>query len=171
MPSIRRIVSSRTNGALSRGPKTEEGKRLAALANMRHGLLSRCIVIENESKELFDLVLSQHLHYFRPKNAVEEGMIEDIACAYWRLRRITAIETRMLNKGVRIQDENDELDRLEQAFAGLADTSKFNVLNRYEARLQRTYQRALRNLSALRERPLKNKMKREKAEITIGPSL
>jgi hypothetical protein len=84
-------------------------------------------------------------------------MIEDIACAYWRLRRATAIETSMLNKGVRNQAQADELDRLEQAFAGLAETSKFNVLNRYESRLQRTYQRALRNLETHRARRQKTK--------------
>ena len=86
----------------------------------------------------------------KPKNAIEEGMIEDIACAYWRLRRVMAIETSMLNKNIRKENENDELDRLELAFAGLAEAAKFNVLNRYEARLQRTYQRTLRNLSTLR---------------------
>ena len=154
MSSIRRIVSSRINGALSHGPTTALGKRRAQLANMRHGLLSKCVVIESESDEVFDMVLDQHLEYFKPKNAIEEGMIEDIACAYWRLRRVMAIETTMLNKNVRRQDENDELDRLEQAFAGLSDTSKFDVLNRYETRLQRTYQRALRNLQNLRSQKI-----------------
>ena len=167
MSSIRRIASSRINGALSKGPKTEEGKRRAALAHMRHGLLSKCVVVENESKELFDLVLTQHVEHFRPQNAVEEGMIEDIACAYWRLRRVMAIETSMLNKGVRTQPQAEELDRLEQAFAGLAETSKFNVLNRYESRLQRTYQRALRNLSTLRDR---RRQGAKKPKITIEPT-
>lgn len=125
------------------------------MANMRHGLLSKCAVIDNESKEIFDLVLEQHLQYFRPRNPIEQGMIEDIACAYWRLRRALAIETRMFNSGVSEQDPGDELDRLERGFAALSESSKFNVLNRYEARLQRTYQRALRNLAALREK--KNK--------------
>ena len=155
MSSIRRIDSSRANGKLSNGPSTEEGKRRAQLANMRHGLLSKCVVVENESKELFDLVMTQHMELFNPRNDVERGMIEDIACAYWRLRRVMAIETSMLNTGVRKQDPVSELERLEMAFAGLAETSKFNVLNRYEARLQRTYQRALRNLATLRQNPLK----------------
>jgi hypothetical protein len=157
------------NGALSNGPTTEEGKRRAALANMRHGLLSKCIVIENESRELFDLVLDQHRECFKPQDEVEEGMIEDIACAYWRLRRAMAIETRMLNSSVSKQESPDpdshhpadaELDRLEQGFASLCETPKFNILNRYEARLQRTYQRALRNLANHREQQI----------ITIGPS-
>jgi hypothetical protein len=168
MSSIRRTLSSRTNGALSKGPKTEQGKRRAALANMRHGLLSKCVVIENESKELFDLVLEQHIANFKPLNFVEEGMVEDIACAYWRLRRVMAIETRMLNKGVRGHDDVDELDRLEQGFAGLSETSKFNVLNRYEARLQRTYQRALRNLATLREGPLSCRKKQKLPSVPLN---
>ena len=153
MSSTRRIASSQANGALSRGPKTPEGKRRSALAAMRHGLLSRCVVVENESRDLFNLVLYSHRESFKPQNAVEEGMVEDIACAFWRLRRAMAVETSMLNSGVRRQEPVDELQRLELAFAGLADSNKFSVLNRYEARLQRSYQRALRNLTALRKEP------------------
>ena len=161
MSSLRRIVSSQANGARSKGPKTSEGKRRSALARIRHGLLSRCVVVENESKELFDAVLLQHVGYFSPKNDVEYGMVEDIACAYWRLRRVMAIETSMLNTGVRKQEPANELVRLEMAFAGLAETSKFNVLSRYEARLQRTYQRALRNLATLREKSAKREKKQK----------
>lgn len=166
MSSQRRIASSKANGALSQGPVTEEGKRRAALANMRHGLLSRCVVVENESKELFDLVMTQHVEHFKPRNAVEQGMVEDIACAYWRLRRAMAIETSMLNSGVHKQDPVNELQRLELAFAGLSETSKFNVLNRYEARLQRTYQRALRNLATLRNHLMD---RRKKQKLPLNP--
>jgi hypothetical protein len=153
MSSLRRIVSSKINGALSRGPTTAEGKRRSALSRMRHGLLSKCVVLENESSELWDAVLGDHKAYFKPRNDVEEGMVEDIACAYWRLRRAMAIETSMFNSGIRRQEPFNELERLELAFAGLAETSKFNVLNRYEARLQRTYQRALRNFATVRAYP------------------
>ena len=166
MSSPRRIASSKANGALWQGPATEEGKRRSALAKMRHGLLSRCVVIENESKELFDLVLTQHVKYFMPRNAVEQGMVEDIACAYWRLRRVVAIETSMLNSGVRKQYPVSQLERLEMAFAGLSETSKFNVLNRYEARLQRTYQRALRNLATLRAHPVD---RRKTQKLPLNP--
>lgn len=167
MSSQRRIDSSRANGALSHGPVSVEGKRRAELANMRHGLLARCVVVENESREIFDLVLSQHIEYFKPLNAVELGMVEDITCAYWRLRRIQAIETSMFNSGVRKQDPVNELERLELAFAGLSETSKFNVLNRYESRLQRTYQRALRNLATLRNRRLDPKKKQKLPSVPL----
>jgi len=150
MSSQRRIDSSRANGALSHGPTSEAGKLRIAFAQMRHGLLSKHVVIENESRELFDIVLEQHIEYFKPRNDVERGMVEDIACAYWRLRRAVAIETSLFNSGVRRQEPVDELERLQLAFTGLCDTSKFNVLNRYESRLQRTYQRAIRNLQTLR---------------------
>ena len=170
MSSLPRIRSSQANGALSTGPTTEAGKRKAALANLRHGLLSKCAVIENESKELFDTVLQDHLRHFAPRTRVERGIIEDIACAYWRLRRVLAIETTMFNVGLQDEPSPDQLLRLEHTFAGLSATPKFNVLNRYETRLQRTYQRALRNLAAVRERPLAPR-KSKKQKIAIDPTL
>jgi hypothetical protein len=169
MSSARRIASSRANGALSKGPKTEEGKRRAALAHMRHGLLSKCVVIENESQELFDLVVTQHVEFFKPRNAVEQGMVEDIACTYWRLRRVMAIETSMFSAGVRKQDPVSEVERLELAFAQLCDSSKFNVLNRYEARLQRSYQRALRNLAALWKSPANRRKVKKTQKFPLNP--
>src|ERR1019366_10452373 len=116
MSSPRRIASSKANGALWQGPATEEGKRRSALAKMRHGLLSRCVVIENESKELFDLVLTQHVKYFMPRNAIEQGMVEDIACAYWRLRRVVAFGPGLFNSGVRNKVRVGYFDGSEMAF-------------------------------------------------------
>jgi len=151
MSSIRRIISSRINGALSTGPKTDEGKRRISIAAMRHGLLSKCVILEKESQKVFDHVLDSHVEYYQPQNDIEMGLVEDIVCAYWRLRRALAIETSMLNAGMSSREGSTHLQLLESAFAGLADSGKFNTLNRYEARLQRNYQRAIKNLLLVRQ--------------------
>src|SRR5579871_4025355 len=96
MSSLRRILSSRANGALSRGPLTPEGKRRSSQNAIHHGLLSDCVVLPGESLDTFAEVLAQHVDRFAPADGVELGMIEEMAAAYWRLRRSWAIENALL---------------------------------------------------------------------------
>jgi hypothetical protein len=53
MSSIRKIESSRANGALSRGPVTESGKQISSQNARRHALLARIVLLENESPDGF----------------------------------------------------------------------------------------------------------------------
>src|SRR5664279_6413781 len=61
MSSIRRILSSRANGARSIGPVTAEGKRRSAQNATSHGLLAHQIVMQDESPEGFEAVMNNHL--------------------------------------------------------------------------------------------------------------
>ena len=152
MSSLRRIQASRVNGARSRGPITPEGKaRAAANAVLRHGLLAKCVVLENESGQCFDDLVVQHTERFAPADGVEFGMIEEMAAAYWRMRRAWAIENRLMEKAIRNQPPGDEAERIAGAFSELAASPELNLLHRYEARLHRIYQRALLNLAVLGE--------------------
>jgi hypothetical protein len=53
MFSLRRIRASRANGDLSRGPATPQGKLRSARTSLRHGLLARCVVLEDECPKTF----------------------------------------------------------------------------------------------------------------------
>lgn len=60
MSSQERILSSRANGARPRGPTTPAGKQASSLNAIRHGILAKCVVLTNESRENFDILLAQH---------------------------------------------------------------------------------------------------------------
>src|ERR1035441_5248672 len=156
MSSPRRIDASRANGARSRGPITAEGQERSSTNAIRHGLLAKCVVLENESGPCFDDLVAQHTERFAPVDGVEFGMIEEMAAAYWRMRRAWAIENRLMEKALRNQPPGDEAARIAAAFSELAATPELNLLHRYEARLHRIYQRALFNLTLLGERELPN---------------
>jgi len=150
--SLRRIRASRANGALSKGPKTPEGKRRASLNSLRHGLLADCIVLQNESCAGFEALLAQHLERFGPVDGVEFGLIEEMAAAYWRMRRAWAIEKRTFEDAMAKQTDApaDEVGRLTAAFGNLASSPDLGLLHRYETRLHLMYQRGLHNLLLLR---------------------
>jgi hypothetical protein len=50
--------TARLNGARSRGPISPEGKQASAQNSLRHGMPSQTIVLEGESKELFEQLLT-----------------------------------------------------------------------------------------------------------------
>jgi len=156
MSSLRRINASRANAARSRGPITAEGKQRSSANAIRHGLLAKCVVLENESSACFDDLVAQHTERFAPADGVEFGIVEEMAAAHWRMRRAWAIENRLMEKAIRNQPPGDEAARIAAAFSELAATPELNLLHRYEARLHRIYQRALFNLALLGQRELPN---------------
>jgi hypothetical protein len=109
------------------------------------------VVLETESNECFDDLVTQHIQRFAPADGVEFAMIEEMVAANWRMRRAWAIENRLMDKAICNQPPGNELDRLANAFSQLAASPELNLLHRYEARLHRIYQRALNNLVMLRE--------------------
>src|ERR1035441_4380923 len=105
--SLRRILASRANGARSQGPATPQGKQRSSQNAVRHGLLARCIVMEKESLQSFEALLTQHLDSLQPVDGVEFGMVEEMVASYWRMRRAWAIETRMLEDAADTQAGSD----------------------------------------------------------------
>src|SRR6266436_1637902 len=114
MSTINQVSASRANGARSLGPVTPEGKKRSSMNAVRHGLLARCVVLDNESRECFDQLLAQFLDCFRPANDVEFGMIEEMIAACWRQRRAWAIETSLLDIAISKEPGGDELIRMFQ---------------------------------------------------------
>ena len=155
MSSLRRILASRANGARSRGPKTPLGKLRSSQNALRHALLSKYLVLSNESREGFQAFLREHLERFCPADGVELGLIEEMVAA-WRLRRVWAAETRLIDNAVSAHPSADELDRLTAAFSKLASSRESELFQRYETRFHNMYQRSLYSLLLLRTVDLPN---------------
>src|SRR5579872_3559414 len=116
MSSLRRLRASRANGALSRGPKTPEGRLRSSQNSLRHGLTATCTVLSSESRDGFDALFQQFLDRFGPVDDFEFGMIEELASSYWRMRRAWAIETKLLQEAIDAQpSDSSELSRLSTA--------------------------------------------------------
>jgi hypothetical protein len=149
MSSIRKIESSRANGARSRGPVTESGKLIASQNARRHALLARIVLLENESPDGFAEVMTDHLERFQPADSVELGMVEEMAAAWWRMRRAWSIETQLLNDCFDFTEPGDGTRQLAAAFKNPDDSHGLALLHRYEARLHNMYHRVLKNLLLL----------------------
>ncbi len=92
MTSDLRSQAARANGAKSRGPKTPDGKRRSSANSLRHGLLARTVVLEDENGNTFADLLAAFERDLHPQNEVERSLVENMAIGRWRLLRLWAIE-------------------------------------------------------------------------------
>jgi hypothetical protein len=97
------------------GPKTPEGKRIAARNATSHGLFARDVVLPHLGedpagyKALLD-ALSQQL---QPHNLLEQHYVEKIAAASWRLRRLQRWQAQLFEDPEITEDQAlDKLDRV-----------------------------------------------------------
>jgi len=159
MPSVRKLQSARLNGAKSKGPKTPNGKAIASLNALRHGLAAKTVVLCNESHDRFNTVHDAYIDEFDPQTNAESDAIEEMVIAKWRHRRYWGVEAATLDLQMDKQAEEiaktfsktDEMTRLSIAFQTLADNSNaLRLLDRYLAGIRRDYDRAFQRLLDLR---------------------
>jgi hypothetical protein len=164
MKSQARVNAGRTNGTLARGKKSAEARQKCAQNSIKHGLLSKTLVLANEDPEAFESTRKSYYDTWKPENEFEADLVNDMVAARWRLNRIMTIEGETLDLRQGRMDHSGELKeefellpeptRLALAFAKECNESKTLAnLSRYEAR----YTRQLRNAGVDLERIQKNR--------------
>ena len=163
MASQKQIEANRRNAQKSTGPKTPEGRAAVRFNALRHGLSAETAVIPGEDPDHFEQLRDALLTEHRPVGPTEELLVQQIAHAAWRLQRIRAMESGMFE--LRWIDLGDEIA---ESYTGLESQDHhayifrddvegpnfFGALSRYEARAERSFYKALRELKRLQaERP------------------
>ncbi|HTS48058.1 MAG TPA: hypothetical protein VMH05_08940 [Bryobacteraceae bacterium] len=146
--------SARINGAKSHGPKTEAGRKRSSQNAIKHGLTSQTLVLPTEDPEEFQQLLTSYLDQFQPDGPAELHLVHEMVAAKWRLERLAVIETQLYTEYLeQVEEDADDplspVESLTSAFTGLANSNSYPFLQRVEARLERTYARALRTLIQL----------------------
>jgi hypothetical protein len=179
MRSLLQIQASRANGAKSRGPVTEEGKRASAANAVhatgpvtpvgkatcsqnatRHGMLAQSIVLQSEAIPAFTGLLAELSAELQPVTFIERRLVENMAVADWRRQRLWCLEMAQYTHAIRIQErandpiadqENIEIPSMHTAlaFAGLSDRG--NSLSNMNRYEIRYAREYLRTLQAFRE--------------------
>ena len=160
-------AASRANGAKSRGPVTPEGKAASARNSLRHGLTSRAVVLPGEDPEDFDALRDAYAEQFQPATQLEMDLVEAMAVARFRLRRVAIIETHLLVNKILDDSDSGPYENDDQNIADAFDQSNASIglLTRYESSLDRTFDRALKQLQSLQ----KTRSARPPAELRNEP--
>jgi hypothetical protein len=158
MRTEKQIEASRLNGAKSHGPVTEDGKARSAANALKHGFTADTLVLTNEDGPRFYELLDGYTELYQPATAAETDALFEAVAARWRMRRVWSIETALLDLEMDRQTPGlansipsvDESTRLALAWAGQMDNCKaLPTLTRYEARLSRQFERAMKRLESL----------------------
>ena len=96
MATEKQQEANRQNAEKSTGPKTEEGKAIAKLNAIRHGILSEAVLITKgdglERKETYLAFYNGLRDYFQPQGTMEDTLVEHIVVTLWRKRRVLRFE-------------------------------------------------------------------------------
>src|SRR3981081_1197392 len=164
--------ANRANSARSTGPRTAKGLAASSSNALRHGLTAQQHLVGDEDEDQFEALIADLTSSHQPANAAESILVTQIAEHSWRLRRARRIETGFWEKKIATNNrvtaipgnEHHIPDSPEQQLAnifGWNEENMFDRLMRYEASIERSYYRAIKQLEHLQ-------LTRKKAERPIG---
>src|SRR5579862_2920290 len=95
--SEKQIEANRRNAQKSSGPKTPEGRAVSRMNAMKHGILSREVVVQGfgacENEEEFEQLSQRFWDHLKPVGPMEGMLVDRIVTTQWRLRRVLKAES------------------------------------------------------------------------------
>jgi hypothetical protein len=148
MATEAQIAANRRNAQKSTGPRTAEGKARSCLNHLIHGLTAQGL-LPGESPETLAAIQESLRDQFHPQGAAEEILVERMANSYFRLGRFTGVEAELLQRDPAEDasgwdSERHPYSQTTENFTGQA--RRLLNLGQYESRLERAFDRALREL-------------------------
>jgi hypothetical protein len=155
------IEASRNNGRKSKGPSTPEGKARSSQNAVTHALTSaKWLIPTNEDPAGYTAMHDEYQREWQPSGPTERDLVRQMSHAQYTLIRLYYLEvglldlemSRMAPDLATSEPPPDPPMRQTYAFESLAKSSNgLSLLNRYMARAERLYHRALHSLLALRK--------------------
>lgn len=142
MSSEAKTKANRANAQKSTGPRTVEGKEKSKHNAVRHGLTGKQLIAPGEDPAAYEALLEDLMQTYRPANAIESALVEEIAQSFWRLQRARRIETESFNFLTGGADP---------VITFTCHEKEFDNLRRYMASIERAWHRAMEALAAMQK--------------------
>jgi len=150
--SEKQIVANRQN-AKKGGVKTAEGKALAKLNALKHGLLSQEVLLSVENEETLAELEGRLVAELQPQGELERILVDRIVSSVWRLKRALIVER--ANMEYEYQDRVDDhypYDKAQRQLVALRDMlvgDSTEKIMKYETAIERQIYKALHELIRL----------------------
>lgn len=142
MSSEKKIIANQENALKSTGPKSLEGKNLSSQNAMKHGLLSKTLVVKGEAPASYKRFHEAIFADLQPIGAMETLLVEKIVNYAWRLRRATQAEALFMQDGLTSTWNAKTLD----SFFANNEAKKLQNISRYETTIEKHFYRSLKEL-------------------------
>ena len=113
--AIERSVSSAKGGSKALGPRTQQGKQKSSRNATKHGVFSKVITLESESKAEYEELLAGLREAQQPEGALEELLVEKLATTVWRHRRLLLAESAEIRKNTEFVESDQRKQEQEAA--------------------------------------------------------
>lgn len=158
--SQKQLEANRENAKLG-GVKTEGGKAVSKYNAIKHGLLSKEVMLEGEDEEsLIELGKKLRIE-LKPATELELLLVDRIVANTWRLRRVLEVERNRMewrkeynNLNIDLGFEKEpEAHKLKQEtrkkFSEMVINNGIDQILRYETTIERSIYRALHELQRI----------------------
>ena len=139
MATAKQIAANRANAKKSTGPKTAEGKANLRFNNLRHGMHTDALILPSEDRKDYEHLLHALQKEWQPHTPTAHLLVEQMAKSQWKLLRVDRAQKALLTK------DPD----------GLENLPALDRLYRQEARLERSFHQAYKELDRLKRDPIK----------------
>ncbi len=132
------------------GPKTREGKEIAKMNALKHGLLSKEVLLKGEDEEKLIELVKRLRNDLKPVTEMERFLVDRIATNVWRLKRAMQMEREMMEDS-RKPTFGDRLNNLGETLThyDIAHNDIYGKFIRYESSIERGIFKALHELERM----------------------
>lgn len=156
----KQVTANRKNAKRSTGAKTKEGKEIVSLNSVKHGVTSQAVILPNENKDEYQLLIDGIKDDFEAKTATEEILIEKMAQAVWKKRRLARYEETLSEANEKYIKAEYKNSKWTMSMSASLEQHKFDLvearspmgnenIRRYETMLDRQFFKALEELQKL----------------------
>lgn len=145
--SQKQLEANRRN-AVKGGVRTAEGKAISKMNALKHGLLSKEVLLNGESGKTLEELGRRLRAELKPQGELENILVDRIVSSTWRLKRAIRIEKEMLEHDMKDFVGETVRRNLGEAYC-YANGDTYNRLIRYETTIDRQIYRALHELIRL----------------------
>jgi hypothetical protein len=102
----------------STGPRTPQGKERSKFNARKHGLFSKAVLLQGESRAEYDALLNGLMEDFQPQGKLETVLVENLAILLWRKRRLLQVETARISNCIEDGDGSEPVKIIMVRFVG-----------------------------------------------------
>jgi hypothetical protein len=152
MTSDKQFAANQANAQHSTGPTSAAGKAKPSLNAVKSGLTGVSVLLPHEDVAAYEALVARVTARYSPVGPCEQALVQSIADADWRLRRIPVLEHGIYAMG-------------HSEFAPLfADQPEHLRAGQIQTKTYMTYEKQLRNLQS-QERRIRNHREEDLVEL------